>query len=181
MTTIHYWEEAWREALCGIQVPSGPELPTVSVRPRDADCPACRQILDDQARGTVERTMRRRQEVQAAAKVANDVLWRRGYPLPVPCGHMKCAASVTVNRLTDVDDGPVTGYSADIRIQCANCGLRFLLGAAWPGGLSPGHPTTSLAGDEFRAPLEPMPAHMVARLYDSTDQIRRGIAYIEQH
>ena len=33
-----------------------------------------------------------------------------------------------------------------------------------PGGLSPNRPTTSLAGDELRAPLEPMRPHIAAML-----------------
>ena len=65
------------------------------------------------ARGTVQRTMRRRQNVQAQAAIANDVLWRRGYPLPDghmpgPCDHPTFSASVTVDRLTETDGGPVT-------------------------------------------------------------------------
>jgi hypothetical protein len=119
---------------------------------------------DTWARGTVERTMSRRNMVQAQAAVANDVLWRRGYPLTdgnPPCDHPAFVASVNVTRLTATDDGPITGYSADIRIKCGRCGLPFrFLGA--PGGLYPAHPTTSLIGDELRAPLAPIDPFVAA-------------------
>src|SRR5260370_19509987 len=111
------------------------------------------------ARGTVARTMRRRQMVQAQGSIANDVLWRRGYPLPdglppasgdpADCEHWAFGARVEVNRLTQVDDGPVTGYSADIRIQCVECGLPFEF-IGLPAGLSPSVATTSFPGDELR-------------------------------
>lgn len=68
-----------------------------------------------------------------------------------------------VSRLTNVEGGPVTGYSADIRVRCAQCDLPF----RWmglPGGLSRDQPATSLAGDELRAPIEPMDPELAARL-----------------
>ena len=67
------------------------------------------------ARGTVQRTMRRRQMVQAQAAIANDVLWRRGYPLP-DGSHARTVRAPDVqrigqvDRLTETDDGPVTHY-----------------------------------------------------------------------
>ena len=56
-------------------------------------------------------------------------------------------------------------YAADIKVKCARCGLPFRF-VGVPGGLHPGHPTTSLAGDELRAPLEPMPDDMAFLLAD---------------
>jgi hypothetical protein len=118
------------------------------------------------AGGTVQRTMQRRQQVQAQGAIANDVLLRRGYPLPdglPPCEHRRFGASVEVSRLSDTEEGPVTHYAADIRIRCDECGLPFrFIGV--PGGLAPDQPTTSLAGDELRAPIEPIPAQIAARL-----------------
>lgn len=74
-----------------------------------------------------------------------------------PCEHLDFAATVTVNRLTQVDGGPVTGYSADIRVSCEGCGEPF----DWIGlsvGLSPRLPMASLDGHELRAPLRPASA-----------------------
>ncbi len=164
---LHFVTLSSRYLLCGDEIGSE----TVSIRPQDTTCPACRDIINEWARGTVARSMRRRQMVQAQAAIANDVLWRRGYPLPdgfpiQTCEHMRFAASVEASRLTEVDDGPVTGYSADIKVQCADCGLPFRF-IGLPGGLEPDQPTTSLAGDELRAPLEPMPVHLADRVQRS--------------
>lgn len=168
---IHFWTSGSRYLLCGDEI--GPE--TVSARPQDVTCPACRDILDEHARGTVQRTMYRRLMVQAQAAVANDVLWRVGYPLPdglppstiavAACSHARFGASVEVNRLSDDDGGPVTGYSADIRIRCAECGLPFEF-IGLPAGLSPSQPTSSFAGDELRVPIKPMAIGVAARLAD---------------
>ena len=74
------------------------------------------------------------------------------------CQHENFFADVSVARLTDKDDGPVTGYSAHVHIKCSQCGLpfRFL-------GLSAGshfaEPRVSVDATELRAPLEP--AHVV--------------------
>jgi hypothetical protein len=75
---IHFWTSGRPYLLCGDDVGSE----TVSFRPRDATCPACRNILDEWARGTVARTMRRRLILQTEGAIANNVLSRRGYPLP---------------------------------------------------------------------------------------------------
>ena len=70
------------------------------------------------------------------------------------CEHsfFKCTADVF--RLTDTPDGVVTGYTADIRINCEVCGLYF----RFPGlavGFHHGEPRTSFNGTELRAPIEP--------------------------
>jgi hypothetical protein len=70
------------------------------------------------------------------------------------CAHMNFWANVRVGRLTDGDDGSVTGYSADIHIECMDCKLPFRfrgLGA----GYSPAEPKLSADGLELRAPIEP--------------------------
>ena len=70
------------------------------------------------------------------------------------CPHLNFAASVEVNRLTDVEGGPVTGYSADITVQCADCGEPF----RWigvPAGMSPARPMCSADEAELHAPIRP--------------------------
>jgi hypothetical protein len=48
-------------------------------------------------------------------------------PTPVAtCKHMNFAASVNVHRLTKTEDADEAHrYQADVRIQCAECGLPF--------------------------------------------------------
>ncbi len=71
------------------------------------------------------------------------------------CGHMNFACQVDVMRLTDGDEGPITGYSADVRIQCADCNERFRF-IGLPMGSAPDRPMVSFGGVELRAPIEPV-------------------------
>ncbi|MER7500474.1 hypothetical protein AB0L05_27830 [Nonomuraea pusilla] len=71
-----------------------------------------------------------------------------------PCPHLDFNAYVEINRLTDHDNGPVTGYSADIRVECAHCRERF----RWigvPAGMSGSQPMCSPDETELRAPMRP--------------------------
>jgi hypothetical protein len=71
-----------------------------------------------------------------------------------PCPHQNFAANVAVNRLTDADDRPIVGYTADITVNCAECGEPF----RWccpDAGSRPDRPTTSVDQTELRAPLRP--------------------------
>ncbi len=70
------------------------------------------------------------------------------------CPHEDFAAVVEVNRLTKVEGGPVTGYSAEITVRCADCDEPF----RWigcPAGLSPRQPMVSPDEATLRAPLRP--------------------------
>lgn len=49
------------------------------------------------------------------------------------CEHMNFAASIGVGRLTKTDGGPVTGYMADIKIHCTDCGRQFQFLGLKPG------------------------------------------------
>ena len=71
------------------------------------------------------------------------------------CVHEDFACLVDVNRLTDIEDGPVQGYSASIRIECAQCHEPFCFRGV-PLGLSQLAPTQSLDGTELRTPIHPM-------------------------
>lgn len=71
------------------------------------------------------------------------------------CEHEDFAAFVDVARLTANDDDPtIIGYTAEIRIDCAQCGESFVFRGI-PVGVLPGQPTTSVDGRELRAPLAP--------------------------
>jgi len=72
------------------------------------------------------------------------------------CPHQNFTAQVVTTRLTDGEDGPVTAYSACVRVWCADetCGQAF----EWiglPVGLNPRGPMVSFDGTELRAPLRP--------------------------
>lgn len=78
--------------------------------------------------------------------------------LPVaPCEHDVFDAVVEINRLTAVEGGPVTSYSASITVTCIGCKQPFMWMGA-PVGLSPRLPMTSVDALELRAPLRPASA-----------------------
>lgn len=71
---------------------------------------------------------------------------------PAECDHVDFVAEADVCRSTDVEDGPVVGYHADIRVTCIACGTP----AIWhcpDFGLQPDRPALSVDGQELRAPL----------------------------
>jgi hypothetical protein len=70
------------------------------------------------------------------------------------CQHEQFEVMAKVVRLTDGDNGPVTGYTADIRIKCVQCEMPFeFIGV--PGGYSPSQPMVNFDGTELRAPIRP--------------------------
>ncbi|MET0373987.1 MAG: hypothetical protein ABW128_06980 [Rhizorhabdus sp.] len=60
--------------------------------------------------------------------------------------------SANVGRLSEVEDGPITGYFADIRIHCDQCGQAFQF-IGLPPGQSSEKPTVSIDATEARMPL----------------------------
>lgn len=74
-----------------------------------------------------------------------------------PCPHENFAAWVEVNRLTDTEDGPVTAYSADITVRCAQCDEPFRW-VGCPAGLSPRQPMVSVDEATLHAPIRPASA-----------------------
>lgn len=82
------------------------------------------------------------------------------------CLHLNFCASVDVNRLTENEGDEIpTGYSADIKITCNDCGLPFhFIGV--DHGLSKSKPTVAVGGCELRVPiaegeLKIIPNHIV--------------------
>jgi hypothetical protein len=70
------------------------------------------------------------------------------------CQHNNFKGNVEVNRLTDTDSGRVTGYAADIKVNCADCSMPF----QWLGtqsGLDYRKPMCSADRTELRAPIIP--------------------------
>lgn len=74
------------------------------------------------------------------------------------CNHEQFTASTQIARLTateNPEDTEAVSYAADIRIHCAQCGVPFSFVGVSRGGLSPAFPTSSLDGQELRAPIVP--------------------------
>lgn len=89
------------------------------------------------------------------------------------CQHYNFAAKVQVGRLTHGDDGPVTGYSADVTVKCADCGLPFrFIGLA--AGNHFAEPRVSVDGQELRAPIEPATHEKFAPAAAYTFPSRKG-------
>ena len=70
----------------------------------------------------------------------------------VPCEHTTFQTEARVARLTQEEDGPVIGYSVDVRIYCSNCKAPLLfrgeVGMAMTG------PRVSFTGQEARLPAD---------------------------
>lgn len=41
------------------------------------------------------------------------------------CAHMRFRSQANVFRLSEIEGGPITGYTAEIKIACDDCGLPF--------------------------------------------------------
>jgi hypothetical protein len=71
------------------------------------------------------------------------------------CDHPSFKVVGNIFRLTDTDDGPVTGFTAEITINCIECSMPF----EWQGvdrGLSVSKPMKSADGLTLRAPIIPL-------------------------
>lgn len=77
------------------------------------------------------------------------------YPVaePASCQHPDFNAVVDVNRLSDVEGGPITGMTADLRIACSMCGQRMQFVGPMTVGLLGNQPTVDLMHQELRVPL----------------------------
>lgn len=73
------------------------------------------------------------------------------------CGHANFAADVQVARLSDYDNGPITGYTADVRLSCDDCGEPFEF-IGLPIGWLASEPAVSVDGREARMPVRPTTA-----------------------
>ena len=73
---------------------------------------------------------------------------------PTKCPHTNFQSTANVGRLTDGDDGPVTGYKVNFHIECADCKLPFRF-MGLPFGSHYAEPRLSADSLELRAPIEP--------------------------
>lgn len=73
------------------------------------------------------------------------------------CDHMDFAARISTVRLSTVEGGPITAYTAEIHIECAQCHEPFEF-IGLPAGSLPSEPTSSVDGTEARMPIRPVSA-----------------------
>ena len=71
------------------------------------------------------------------------------------CKHEDFKANVAVGRLSDGDNGPITSYIAEIRIECAQCHLPFQF-INLPLGMNLRGATMSVDGQEARLSIAPV-------------------------
>lgn len=80
------------------------------------------------------------------------------------CVHLDFAAFVSVQRLFDDEDEATAAdrlpdrFSADVLIECAGCGERFVFVGSMDVGVSPREPMVSADRRELRAPIRPASA-----------------------
>ena len=70
------------------------------------------------------------------------------------CQHKKFYVEANIARLSHEEGGPITGYTADVKVWCDQCGLPF----RFVGLMSGNHyaePRVSIDGTELRTPIEP--------------------------
>lgn len=72
------------------------------------------------------------------------------------CKHENFVANVTVNRIGEGDEpiGEVKGFMADVKINCADCGLPFEF-MGFDCGLSWSKPMVNPSAQEIRIPIRP--------------------------
>lgn len=93
------------------------------------------------------------------------------------CPHEEFAAHIAVNRLTDVDGGPLVGFSVDVTARCVACDEPLVFhGAGLPVGLVPDRPAISVDGTELRCParMQSSDPHFGLGLAGFTARVREG-------
>jgi hypothetical protein len=89
------------------------------------------------------------------------------------CAHKKFRCAANIGRLSDHDGGVITGYVADLKIECADCGLPFrFIGLA--AGNHHSEPRVSIDGTELRAPIEPAEHECFAPAASYTPKSRKN-------
>lgn len=70
------------------------------------------------------------------------------------CPHMNFDVQAVINRLSNVEGGPIDAYNAEITIKCIDCSepFRFI---GCPAGLLADRPAVSPDEAELRAPIRP--------------------------
>jgi hypothetical protein len=75
------------------------------------------------------------------------------------CEHQNFAAKVNVIRLTPATGERVTGFSAEVTIECAYCGVDFAF-LGLPHTVNSTVPGVSIDALEARLPIAPANSHV---------------------
>jgi hypothetical protein len=67
------------------------------------------------------------------------------------CEHEEFQTTITFNRLTTHNAGPITSIHADVTAHCRDCG-RPIVFICPDAGLAMDRPTSSMDGTELRVP-----------------------------
>lgn len=70
------------------------------------------------------------------------------------CEHMIFSANVNVVRMPDMEDGPIKRYAADVRINCAECGIPFRF-IGLPAGVDLNGAAVAIDATEARLAIAP--------------------------
>lgn len=73
---------------------------------------------------------------------------------PTECEHEDWHAFVDIVRISEVEDGPIGGYTCQVRAECAECSAPMIWHVPDFGLLSD-RPTVSVNGQELRLPGRP--------------------------
>ena len=73
---------------------------------------------------------------------------------PTQCEHNSFRCDVTVNRLPEVEGGPVQRYNAVVRIVCEDCNVPFRF-IGLPAGSDLNGAAVSIDGTEARLAIAP--------------------------
>ena len=90
------------------------------------------------------------------------------------CAHPQFDSQVGIGRLTDVEGGPVTHYTAEIRVHCADCKLPFEWIGPPLGVIDANAPVVGLDRLELRIPIEPQHSTMRGRISVGMSLTRYG-------
>ena len=77
------------------------------------------------------------------------------------CEHKKFSCNARIGRLTDSEESTeITGFRADIKIHCTECGQAFEF-VGLEAGYSPIAPTVSIDSTELRIPIKPNTGQLI--------------------
>lgn len=79
------------------------------------------------------------------------------------CQHEQFEADVAVGRISEVEGGPITHYTADVKIKCIECGLPFEF-IGMPAGMNRKFPTTNVDFTEAHLPIRPYSNSVATKL-----------------
>lgn len=71
------------------------------------------------------------------------------------CQHLEFKALVNVARVLDGETEKISYFMAEIEVECAECGQKFVF-EGLPRGFNPNEPTSSCFGLKANLPIHPL-------------------------